>query len=97
MQETTSYFLSMSYKSEVVCSRIAACQKEGKKLLKIFLWLICVSFVLLEYLLYIYEVINCWNGENIRSADLWLCQRFYVGVICEQVWYSTDGKLERKC
>ena len=45
----------MPYKSGVVCSRIANCQEDGKKILKTFLWLICVSVVILKYLLYIYE------------------------------------------
>ena len=43
LQETTSCFLSIPCKFEVVCSRIAACQEDGKKLLKTFLWLICFS------------------------------------------------------
>ena len=86
----------MPYKSEIVCSRIAPCQEDWKKLLKTFLWLICISVVILEYLPHIYEVIDCWNGKDIRSTDLRLCQSFHVWVIQEQFWYSADWKLERK-
>ena len=43
LQETTSCFLPMSYKSKIVCSSIAACQEDGIKLLKTYLWLIYFS------------------------------------------------------
>ena len=47
-------------------------------------------------MLYIYQVIGCWNGKNTWSTDLRLCQSFHVWVFKEHFWYPTDENLERK-